>query len=314
MSGPIKNESTDRWSEASPLVTVREGRAATVGGMGIRRVLPTKRRRTVGPWCFVDLIAPDDVENPPRLEVGPHPHIGLATVTWLFEGSALHTDSLGTEQLIRPGELNLMSSGHGIAHAELGMQETTLGQKVGDIVGAQIWVAQPNSTRHGSSAFQHLKDLPRYDLGHGEATVLMGALGDAISPARTDWPMVGMDITLAPAVQIPSPTAFEYAVVPLDQTVKVGDTLVEPGSVGIVPAGQEMLRLGVDGGTGRALVLGGEPFEEPITMWWNFVARTKEEIAEAWRAWQAYDDDRFAPVPSGLARIDAPRPFWLSKS
>ena len=311
MSGPIKDEDTGRWNDVTPLITIREGRAATVGGMGIRRVLPTKRRRTVGPWCFVDLIAPGDVENPPRLEIGPHPHIGLATVTWLFEGSALHTDSLGTEQLIRPGELNLMSAGHGIAHAELGMQETRLGRSVGDVMGAQIWVAQPNDTRHGVSAFEHFKDLPHHDLGNGEPTVLMGSLGDAISPARTDWPMVGMDVAISPDVEIPTPTTFEYAVIPLDRTVKVMGTIVEPGALAIVPNGQATLRLEVDGGSGRAMVLGGEPFEEPITMWWNFVARTRDEIAEAWRSWRDHDDDRFAPVPSALDRIDAPIPHWL---
>lgn len=161
--------------------------------------------------------------------------------------------------------------------------------------------------------FEHHKDLPSHDLGDGKATILMGGLGEAVSPARTDWPMVGMDVTMKPAVEIPTPASFEYAVVPLDRTVKVDDTLVEPGAIGIVPTGQETLRLAVDGGTGRAMVLGGAPFEEPITMWWNFVARTKDEVADAWRAWQSQDDDRFAPVPSSLARIDAPKPFWLGE-
>ena len=312
MSGPVEPTGEPRWNDVSPLITVREGRTTNLGGMGIRRVLPTKRR-TVGPWCFVDQMTPDDVENPPPLEVGPHPHIGLATVTWLFEGAALHSDSLGTEQLIRPGELNLMSAGHGIAHAELGLQET-IGAKAGDVMGVQIWVAQPNATRHGSPAFEHIKDLPSHDLGTGEATVLMGRLGEATSPARTDWPMVGLEVTMAPAVEIPTPAEFEYAVIPLDRSVKVADAIVEPGSLAIVPTGQESLRIEVDGGRGRAMVLGGEPFEEPITMWWNFVARTKDEIAEAWRAWQAHDDDRFAPFRSTLDRIDAPRPFWLSES
>ena len=314
MSGPIKDHSTQRWNEITPLVSVREGRTAKVGGMAIRRVLPTKRRRTVGPWCFVDLMTPDDIDNPPPLEIGPHPHTGLATVTWLFEGSALHSDSLGTEQLIRPGELNLMSAGHGVAHAELGMQEENLGQKAGDVMGVQIWVAQPNDTRHGGSAFEHFKDLPRFDLGTGEATVLMGALGDAISPARTDWPMVGMDVAISPTVEIPTPTRFEYAVIPLERTVKVMSTIVEPGALAIVPTGQEALRLEVDGGTGRAMILGGEPFEEPIAMWWNFVARTKDEIVKAWRSWRDHDDDRFGPVPSHLDRMDAPIPPWLRQN
>jgi len=312
MSGPIRENKAGHTSGATPLVSVREGRVARVGGMGIRRVLPTKRRRTVGPWCFVDLMTPDDIENPPLLEIGPHPHIGLATVTWLFEGSALHSDSLGTEQLIRPGELNLMTSGHGIAHAELGRRESRLGANVGDVMGVQIWVAQPNDTRHGESAFEHIKDLPRRDLGHGEATVLMGALDETESPARTDWEMVGMDVTLAPKVEIPTPSSFEYAVIPLDRTLKVAGTIVEPGALGIVPAGRDSLHIEVDRGVGRAMVLGGAPFEEPITMWWNFVARSKDEIADAWRAWHTHDDDRFAPVPSALRRIDAPTPPWLA--
>jgi redox-sensitive bicupin YhaK (pirin superfamily) len=313
MSGPVGEADTGRWNDVSPLVTVREGRVARIGEMGIRRILPTKRRRTVGPWCFVDLIMPQDVEDPPPLEIGPHPHTGLATVTWLFEGSALHSDSLGTEQLIRPGELNLMSAGHGIAHAELGMRDEKLGEKVAGVMGVQMWLAQPNATRHGASGFEHLADLPLLDLGGGGATVLMGGVGGAVSPARTDWPMVGLDVTVAPAVEIPAPPAFEYAVVPLDRTFKVAGTIVEPGALAIVPAGGDTLRLEVDGGRGRAMVLGGEPFEEPITMWWNFVARTKEEITESWRAWQDHDEDRFGPVPSQLERIDAPTPPWIPR-
>lgn len=313
MSGPIKDQDVGRWNDMSPLVTVREGRVTRIGDMGIRRILPTKKRRTVGPWCFADLMMPEDVENPPPLEIGPHPHTGLATVTWLFEGSALHSDSLGTEQLIRPGELNLMTAGRGIAHAELGMRDEQLGEKVAGVMGVQMWVAQPDVTRNDASAFQHVEDLPRHDLGTGEAIVLMGAVGDAESPARTDWPMVGMDVTIASRVEIPGPETFEYAVIPLDRTMKVAGTLVEPGALGIVPQSDEVLRIEVDGGRGRAMVLGGDPFEGPISMWWNFVARTKDEITESWRAWRDHDDDRFGPVPSQLERMDAPRPPWLSR-
>src|SRR5438552_13085834 len=150
MSGPL-----EEVNEVSPglgisAIEVREGRTASVGGVGVLRVLPTKRRRTVGPWCFVDLMHPEDVANPPPLEIGPHPHIGLATATWLFSGSAVHSDSLGTEQLIRPGELNLMTAGHGIAHAELGV-EAPGGLGADGIIGAQMWLAQPDATREGSS-------------------------------------------------------------------------------------------------------------------------------------------------------------------
>ena len=122
MSGPVDEMAAVTPDLGVSAIEVREGRSTSIGRMGILRVLPTKGRRTVGPWCFVDLMNPDDVEHPPPLEIGPHPHIGLATVTWLFAGAALHSDSLGSEQLIRPGELNLMTSGRGIAHAELGVE------------------------------------------------------------------------------------------------------------------------------------------------------------------------------------------------
>src|SRR5205814_5266608 len=142
MSGPL-----EEVNEVSPglgisAIEVRDGRTATVGGFGVLRVLPTKKRRTVGPWCFVDLMYPGDVVEPPPIEIGPHPHIGLATATWMFRGTVLHSDSLGTEQLIRPGELNLMTAGRGIAHAELGT-EAPDGTAGGGIGGAQLWLALP---------------------------------------------------------------------------------------------------------------------------------------------------------------------------
>jgi redox-sensitive bicupin YhaK (pirin superfamily) len=282
---------------------VIEGRATTVGGVGIQRVLPTKGRRTVGPWCFVDLIQPPDFDDPHPLEIGPHPHTGLSTVTWLIEGEALHSDSLGTEQPIRPGQLNLMTAGRGIAHAELG---TTTG-----IHGVQMWLAQPEETRHGASRFQHLDGLPIAELPGGRATVMVGSLGDVVSEAAVDWPMVGADIEIgAGTVELPSEAGFEYAVVPLDRPVRVFEEIVEPGWLALVPGGSDTLPVSSLHGS-RFLLLGGKPLGEPIEMWWNFVARSKEEITEAWRAWQAHDEGWFGEVSSSLSRIDAPVPPWL---
>ena len=306
MSGPV--QLPDVGAQQGPLagVVVIEGRATTVGGVGIQRVLPTKGRRTVGPWCFVDLIQPPDFDDPHPLEIGPHPHIGLSTVTWLLEGEALHSDSLGTEQLIRPGQLNLMTSGRGIAHAELG---TSSG-----INGVQMWLAQPEPTRKGASRFQHVADLPQAELTGATATVLVGALGEAASPAEVDSRMVGADVAIAPGrVEIPTEPEFEYAVVPLDHKVKVGEDIVEPGWLALIPSGSDSLPVTSLGGA-RFLLLGGEPLGEPIEMWWNFVARNKDEITEAWRAWQAHDEGWFGAVPSSLARIDAPAPPWLPAS
>ncbi len=310
MSGPL-----EEVNEVSPglgisAIEVREGRTASVGGVGVLRVLPTKRRRTVGPWCFVDLMQPGDVLEPPPIEIGPHPHIGLATATWMFRGTVLHSDSLGTEQLIRPGELNLMTAGRGIAHAELGV-EAPEGIVGGGIVGAQMWLALPDATRHGPSRFEHHAELPAVELGSGRAHVIAGEFDGARSPARVDHPVLGLDVSFRGTVDVPLTPRFEHGVVPVDRPVKVEDAIVEPGSLALVPAGFEWLHIEERAGSARFLLLGGEPFGVEIKMWWNFVARTFEEITEAWRAWNERDDDRFAPVASRLTRVEAPTPPWI---
>jgi len=310
MSGPVDEMAAVTPELGVSAIEVREGRSTSIGRMGILRVLPTKGRRTVGPWCFVDLMNPDDVEHPPPLEIGPHPHIGLATVTWLFAGAALHSDSLGSEQLIRPGELNLMTSGRGIAHAELGV-ETGIATRTNGIMGAQMWLALTDETRDGASAFQHLGELPAADLGSGEGRVLIGSIGDATSDARVDHPTLGVDLTFRSSLELATDPTFEYGVVPIDQPIKVQDAIVEPGSLALVPTHFQQLSFEARGGSARMLLLGGEPLGTEIKMWWNFVARTLDEITGAWRSWRDHDDDRFGPVPSELARIDAPTPPWL---
>ncbi len=305
MSGPIPDRDNDFVNDPVDRIEVREGRATTVGGLDIVRVLPTKGRRTVGAWCFVDLMTPPDAADPDPMEVGPHPHIGLATVTWLFAGEAEHSDSLGTKQLIRPGELNLMTSGHGIAHAELG-----LGPR---LLGAQMWVALPEATRHEAPAFEHHGELPSLELREGEAKVILGSLGEVTSPARTDTALVGAEIRIRDTTEIPVDPTHEHGIVPIDGTVLVADAVVEPGWLGLIPAGVSELRVAART-EARFLLLGGEPLGEPIQMWWNFVARTKDEITEAWRAWQQRNGDRFGPVPSELSPIDAPAPPWIPRS
>lgn len=313
MSGPVDQAAHGRLDQAGiDTIQVREGRTTQIGELAIKRILPTKRRRTIGPWCFVDLMSPGDVEQPPPMEIGPHPHIGLATVTWLFTGSALHSDSLGTEQLIRPGELNLMTAGHGIAHAELGI-DTSRAVDTSGIMGAQMWIAQTEQTRHGGCDFEHLADLPVVDLGTGEGHLLIGEHGGERSPAPTDHPAVGIDVTMRTATELSVNPAFEYGVVPIDRPVSVEEALVEPGSVAMIPPGRGTLHLQTRMGPGRLLVLGGRPFGERVTMWWNFVARSRHEITSAWQDWQTHNEDRFGPVPSGLDRMDAPAPPWLRR-
>jgi quercetin 2,3-dioxygenase len=303
MSGPIQPPDLECQNELLAGVEAREGRTANVGGLDVVRVLPTKGRRTVGAWCFVDLLGPADAEEPDPLEVGPHPHIGLATVTWLLEGEALHSDSLGTEQVIRPGQLNLMTAGHGIAHAELAAQPP--------FRGVQLWIAQPEGTRHGGSAFEHHEALPEVELGYASGQVLAGTLAEVTSPARTDTPLVGADLALRQGrTVLPTERTFEHAVVPLEGRVKVGPEVIEPGWIALVPTGVTDLPLESEHGGGRLLVLGGEPLGDPVQMWWNFVARDREEITAAYREWRGRTD-RFGAVPSSLERIEAPRPPWL---
>jgi quercetin 2,3-dioxygenase len=303
MSGPVQQPDIECEDERLAGVEAREGRTTNVGGLDVARVLPTKGRRTVGAWCFVDLMGPADAEDPDPMEVGPHPHIGLSTVTWLLEGEALHSDSLGTEQVIRPGQLNLMTSGHGIAHAELAARPP--------FRGVQMWVAQPEATRHGASAFEHHAELPTAELEHAEVLVFTGSLAGAASPARTDTPLVGAQLTArAGTTVLPTTSTFEHAVVPLDGRIKVGPEVVEPGWLALVPTGIDELPIESRDDGARYLVLGGEPLGERVQMWWNFVARDREEITAAYREWRDRTD-RFGAVPSRLERIEAPVPPWL---
>ena len=303
MSGPLQPADTKCRNERLEGIEAREGRRTNVGGLDVARVLPTKGRRTVGAWCFVDLMGPADAEDPDPMEVGPHPHIGLSTVTWLLDGEALHSDSLGSEQVIRPGQLNWMTAGHGIAHAELAARPP--------FRGVQMWVAQPEATRHGPSAFVHHADLPRVEFAAAEATVFAGTLDGAVSPASADTPLVGLDLALRPGTTVlPTDTTFEHAVVPLDGRVRVGPEVVEPGWLALVPPGIDELPLATESPGTRLLLLGGEPLGEPIQMWWNFVARDRAEIDAAWRDWQDRTD-RFGEVASASERIEAPRPPWM---
>jgi len=203
----------------APCVEITPARHASIGDLEVDRALPSRARRTVGAWCFADHMLP----TRSGLGIGPHPHIGLHTVTWLVEGEVLHKDSLGSEQPIRPGQLNLMTAGNGIAHAE---EDAGSG---GVTHGAQLWVAQPDATRHGAPAFEHHAELPRVDLAPGTGTVLVGSHGGATSPARADTPLVGLDLDLpdgaAPVLGLDP--AFEHALVVLTGALEVDGRTVD---------------------------------------------------------------------------------------
>ncbi len=290
-------------SGRTPIIEVTASRESTVGEQRVRRALPTRARRTIGAWCFIDHMGPTIVADPPAVGVGPHPHIGLQTVTWLTSGELLHRDTLGSEQAIRPGQLNLMTAGHGVAHAE----EPTSYR--GNFHGVQLWVAQPERTRHDAAAFEHHRDLPQVELAHATVTVLVGDFDDQRSPARRDTDHVGIDLQLRPgASPLPLNVTFEYGLVVLDGQVSIDGTVVEPGQLAYLGLGRHELVLSAQE-PARALLVGGAPFESPVLMWWNFVARTQGEVDDAQRAWND-GGERFGNIDSVLQRIPAPVPPW----
>lgn len=294
----------DRGHATPPCLEVTDSHAATVGRFSVRRALPRRGRRTVGAWCFADHLGPASVTENSGLDIGPHPHIGLQTVTWLLDGQVLHRDSLGSEQVIAPGQLNLMSAGHGVSHSE----EAT-GHYRGELEGIQLWIAQPDRTRGGTPEFEHRADLPRVDVDRGMATVLVGELGSVSSPARHDTPLTGVDLHLyGGTTELPLRVDWEYALVILRGSVHVGDRVITPGHLAYLGDARDELILAAEPET-RGILLGGEPFGEEIVMWWNLVARSRAELAAAYRSWQAADD-RFGRIVSPLVRIPAPAPYW----
>jgi quercetin 2,3-dioxygenase len=284
---------------------VLEPRPADVGGFAVGRVLPVRTRRMVGPWCFVDNMGPGQVGPQQGLDVGPHPHIGLQTVTWLLAGALLHRDSLGSEQLVRPGQLNLMTAGRGVSHAEETREVHT-----GPLHGVQLWVAQPSATREGEPAFEHHPQLPAVALGPARATVFIGEFAGVRSPARRDTEHLGVELALPPGrTSVPLDPAFEHAVLALGRGVSVARCPLGPGRLGYLGTGRDAVVVEA-AEDARVLLIGGAPFPERPMMWWNYVARTPEEIVAAHRDWRD-GSPRFGRVASALPRITTgdPPPF-----
>ena len=308
-SGPVTTADTgpagDDVDAPAAGIEVTESRTARVGSVTVRRALPRRARRSIGAWCFVDHMGPMAVTADGGIDIGPHPHMGLQTVTWLLAGEVLHRDSLGSEQAIRPGQLNLMTAGEGVSHAEEGT-----GRDTGALHGVQLWVAQPERTRHGEPAFEHHAALPRVEIGRATATVIVGALEGAVSPARRDSDHLGLDLDLgAGETALPLQPGCEHGLVVLAGAVEVQGQIVEPGHLAYLGPGRDECRLAVREPT-RALLIGGVPLEEPLLMWWNFVARTRDEVGAAYRQWTA-DDGRFGRVRSSLPRVPTGPPPWM---
>jgi quercetin 2,3-dioxygenase len=222
--------------------------------------------------------------------VPPHPHIGLQTVSWLVTGEVLHRDSLGNNQLIKPGQLNLMTAGHAISHSE-----ETPAEHPPVLHGVQLWTALPDKHRHVAPKFAHHADLPVLTETGVTVTVIMGELGDARSPARIFSPLVGAEAVLAEGAdtRLPLIPDWEYAALVLSGTVEVDGQALSVGPLLYLGSGRSDLGLRSEA-SGRVLLIGGEPFDEQIVMWWNFIGRDHDEIVAAREDWMS--GQRFGTV------------------
>jgi redox-sensitive bicupin YhaK (pirin superfamily) len=264
----------------------------------VRRILPHKVRRMVGAWCFLDHYGPDDIKQTGGMWVPPHPHTGLQTVTWLFEGLGRHRDTLGYDQLIRPGQLNVMTAGHGIAHAE-----TSPDDAPPVLHGVQLWVALPDEHRDTApAAFTHLAELPTFDEAGATVTVMVGDLGGHSSPAPAYSPLVGAEVKLPARTELAMPLdpSFDHGVLAVGGEVHVDDTPVAPQTMGFLGGGRRSVRLRTGAEEAVALLLGGAPFEEDIVMWWNFIGRSHEEIVAMREDWNGTGQDY---VPERFGRV-----------
>ncbi len=269
-------------------------REVPLGGprmMLVRRTLPHRDRRTVGAWCFVDHFGPQEASDGTVMHVPPHPHTGLQTVTWLIEGEVLHQDSLGSVQRIAPGELNLMTAGDGIAHAE-----DSIANGSPRLHGVQLWVALPDADRHQQPHFEHHALLPMFGDGAVVTTVIIGELAGERSAALSYSPLLAAEVAIAGGgtVRLPVESEFEHAVLAVEGIPEADGVAVPTSSM--LYLGPERRHLSLSSAEGaRVLLLGGTPFAENLLMWWNFVARDHDEIAQARADWEA--GRRFGPVP-----------------
>lgn len=269
-------------------------------GFAIRRALPTREQRMIGAWCFLDHIGPTKFDSGGGMHVGAHPHIGLQTFTWMVEGQLRHRDSLGYNQVIRPGQVNLMTAGKGVSHTEDSLPGET------HLHGAQLWIALPPEKETIEPAFQHYSRLPEWRSGGLHYTLLAGQFQNQTAPVAVHSPLLGMDI-FAPnggaTAALPLNPTFEHGIMVLNGEAQLfeNDPFVEealqakkvhhltPGALAYWRPGISALTVRLTAGT-RLLLIGGEPFPAPVKMWWNFVSASTDALRQA-----VYDWNQFHP-------------------
>lgn len=295
-------------STTAKLIRLRHAEIAP--GFAVSRALPTREQRMVGAWCFLDHMGPVEF-NGQGMHVAAHPHTCLQTFTWLIEGEILHRDSLGSEQVLKPGEVNLMTAGHGITHTEDTLPEAQ------HLHAAQLWIALPKKLANTPPRFQHYAELPRWARHGAHFTLLAGEYEGHIAPTEVHNPLLGLDLHFPSghadshagpqALDLALNPAFEHGVLVLQGEVSInGHTLHE--EFWYQAAGAAQLRLEATPGS-RLLLLGGEPWEQHITLWWNFAGHDKAALSEAQADWET-GNSRFGRVPGETERLKAPPQPW----
>lgn len=273
-------------------------RSAEIGrGTVIKRALPSRQKRMIGAWCFLDHAGPVTFPQGDGLDVGPHPHIGLQTFTWMIEGTMMHTDSIGSKQLIRPKQVNLMTAGYGISHTEVAPDTETR------MHAAQLWIALPDDKINMAPQFDHYPVLPVVEKDNIEFTVLVGEFMDTVSPVQVHTELLGIDFFAKEQTKtrIPLNPKFEYGFMALEGDAIVNGHDLNSDNMVVLEPGISQIEVELPKGS-RLLLIGGEPFESPILLWWNLVGRTQEELKTATEQW-INQDARFGTIPD----YDGPR-------
>lgn len=272
---------------------------STRSGIDIQRTLPHRYIRTIGAWCFVDHFGPTTQEN--AMSVAAHPHVGLQTVSWLFNGEVEHRDSLGSIQVINPGELNLMTAGNGVAHSELSLPSAAI------MHGVQLWTVLPNSVRECAPMFDHYPQLPTFNEGKFSGKLMIGEYLGLRSPARVFTELVGVELNIAAdsLVEVPFRKDFEYGVLLASGDLAINQAELPLHHLNYIPPGSQSAHMSSTNGA-KIVLLGGVPFQEEIIMWWNFIGRSHEDIVKMRTDWNGHSD-RFSDFADQIhGRIPAP--------
>lgn len=269
-------------------------RTGDIGNFEVRRALPFKEKRMVGPFIFWDQMGPGEFLTGQGVDVRPHPHIGLSTVTYLFNGTMDHKDSLGNDMRIVPGDVNLMTAGSGIVHSERTGQD--IRENPSSLYGIQSWIAQPKEFEDGTPDFDHTteNDLPNFDADGTKGRVILGEFSGVASPVKTQWETLYVDLHLesGSSTQIPK-TTEERAIYVLQGEIEIGGVNYEPQKMMVLRPGDDVI---VKANSNvRMMLLGGATMDGPRHIFWNFVSSSKERLEQAKEDWR---EGRFEKVPT----------------